>query len=120
MTVIDTRTTTKVPLLGDLPLVGRVFRNDNVQGQRNELIIVVTPHIVKPGKPVLPGPSLRALPTPAALPTLPPNARLPAPGGQLPGVPPSAPAPVRSVSPAPSPTPHATMSEATRGADLAK
>ncbi|MCU1492224.1 MAG: hypothetical protein JWM85_3629, partial [Acidimicrobiaceae bacterium] len=45
----ETRTTTKLPLLGDVPLLGRVFRNDNVQGQRNELIIVVTPHIVKPG-----------------------------------------------------------------------
>src|ERR1700694_5209311 len=59
----DTRTTTKVPLLGDLPLVGRVFRNDNVQGQRNELIIVVTPHIVKRGAATLPGPALHAIPT---------------------------------------------------------
>ena len=80
----DTRTTTKVPLLGDLPLVGRVFRNDNLQGQRNELIIVVTPHIVKPGTSTLPGPALRTIPTPAPLPTLPPNTRLPAPSGQLP------------------------------------
>jgi type II secretory pathway component GspD/PulD (secretin) len=76
-------------VLGDLPLVGRVFRNDNLQGQRNELVIVVTPHIVKPGKPVLPGPPLRALPTPAALPTLPPNTRLPAPGGQMPSTTPA-------------------------------
>jgi type II/III secretion system protein len=81
----DTRTTTKVPLLGDLPLVGRVFRNDNVQGQRNELIIVVTPHIVKRGATAQPGPALHAIPTPAPLPTLPPNTRLPAPSGQLPG-----------------------------------
>jgi type II secretory pathway component GspD/PulD (secretin) len=81
----DTRTTTKVPLLGDLPLVGRVFRNDNIQGQRNELIIVVTPHIVKPSVSVLPGPALHTIPTPAPLPTLPPNTRLPAPSGQLPG-----------------------------------
>jgi Bacterial type II and III secretion system protein len=70
--------------LGDLPLIGRIFRNDSVQGQRNELIIVVTPHIVKPGTPLLPGPALRTLPTPAPLPTLPPNTRLPAPSGQLP------------------------------------
>jgi type II secretory pathway component GspD/PulD (secretin) len=81
----DTRTTTKVPLLGDLPLVGRVFRNDNVQGQRNELIIVVTPHIVKRGASALPGPALHTIPTPAPLPTLPPNTRLPAPSGQMPG-----------------------------------
>ena len=79
----ETRTTTKLPLLGDIPLIGRVFRNDNVQGQRNELIIVVTPHIVKPGVTVSPGPKLQAPPQPAPLPTLPPNTNLPPPSGQL-------------------------------------
>jgi type II/III secretion system protein len=111
----DTRTTTKVPFLGDLPLVGRVFRNENVQGQRNELIIVVTPHIVKPGKPVLPGPAIRAIPSPPALPTLPPNAHLPPPSGQLTAARPTeanaAPArvpiaaPTATPAPAPSTTP---------------
>ncbi|MEA2688171.1 MAG: ral secretion pathway protein [Candidatus Eremiobacteraeota bacterium] len=85
----DTRTTTKVPFLGDLPLVGRVFRNENVQSQRNELIIVVTPHILKPGKAALPGPALRAIPTPAPLPTLPPNTHLPPPSGQIAAPPPA-------------------------------
>jgi type II secretory pathway component GspD/PulD (secretin) len=42
----DTRTTTKIPVIGDLPLVGRLFRNDNVNNSRNELVIVITPHIV--------------------------------------------------------------------------
>jgi type II secretory pathway component GspD/PulD (secretin) len=79
----ETRTTTKLPLLGDLPLVGKLFRNDNVQGQRNELIIVVTPHVVKPGTP-MPGPPLRAIPSAQPLPTLPPNTQLPNPVGQLP------------------------------------
>ncbi|MBV8367670.1 MAG: hypothetical protein JO036_01885 [Candidatus Eremiobacteraeota bacterium] len=103
----DTRTTTKIPLLGDVPLVGRVFRNDNVQGQRNELIIVVTPHIVKPGKSILPGPPLQVVPTPAALPTLPPNTRLPAPSGQLPmrrmtsAIVAATPAPIAVASPGP-------------------
>jgi type II secretory pathway component GspD/PulD (secretin) len=109
----DTRTTTKVPLLGDLPLLGRVFRNENFQGQRNELIIVVTPHILKPGKTVIPGPPLQTLPTPAALPTLPPNTRLPSPSGQLPlqregptlPRPTEAPTPSVAVRREPSPTP---------------
>lgn len=82
----DTRTTTKLPFLGDLPLIGGAFRSDSVQGQRNELIIVVTPHIVKPGKPGFPGPAITSLPTPAPLPTLPPNAHLPPPSGQLPSL----------------------------------
>jgi type II secretory pathway component GspD/PulD (secretin) len=80
----ETRTTSKIPLLGDIPLVGRVFRNDNTNSSRNELIIVVTPHVVTPGSAVLPGPPIRSIPAPQPLPTLPPNATLPAPVGQLP------------------------------------
>ncbi|MBV9409155.1 MAG: type II and III secretion system protein, partial [Candidatus Eremiobacteraeota bacterium] len=57
-----TRTTTKIPLLGDLPLIGRAFRNEELDGQRNELIITVTPHVVRLGAP-LPAP-----PAPAGTP----------------------------------------------------
>lgn len=46
------RTTTaavdKVPLLGDLPLIGAFFRNLQYKSAEKELIIVVTPHLVKP------------------------------------------------------------------------
>ena len=104
----ETRTTTKLPILGDIPLVGRVFRNDNVQGQRNELIIVVTPHIVKPGSSALPGPALKGLPTPASLPTLPPNAHLPAPSGQLPSRRAPQTAPIAATTPSPMPVVAAT------------
>jgi hypothetical protein len=97
----DTRTTTKLPILGDLPLIGGAFRSDSVQGERNELIIVVTPHIVKPGKPGLPGPAIGSIPTAAPLPTLPPNAHLPPPSGQLPVVSGT----VRAPGPTPSPSP---------------
>jgi type II secretory pathway component GspD/PulD (secretin) len=113
----DTRTTTKIPLLGDLPLIGGAFRSDSVQGQRNELIIVVTPHIVKPGKSMLPGPALASMPTPAPLPTLPPNTHLPPPSGQLPSLSPTAngtatpePAAKPMTSARPGPTPAAAPS----------
>jgi type II secretory pathway component GspD/PulD (secretin) len=73
-----TRNETKIPLLGDLPLVGRAFRNEAMTRSRNELIITVTPHILTPGgRSVLPGPPLPAIPSPAPLPTLPPAATLP-------------------------------------------
>ena len=73
-----TRFETKVPLLGDLPLIGRVFRNDTLNRSRNELIIAVTPHIITPGtRHTSPGPPLPGIPTPAALPTLPAGATLP-------------------------------------------
>lgn len=37
----------KVPLLGDIPLLGQAFRTDRETRGRTELYIVVTPHIVK-------------------------------------------------------------------------
>jgi len=75
----DTRTTAKVPLLGDIPLLGKLFTNDQVNNTRNELVIVVTPHIVKPGSPYQPGPPLHPVPSMEPLPTLPPNTVLPPP-----------------------------------------
>jgi general secretion pathway protein D len=41
---INTRA--KVPLLGDLPIVGQAFRTDRSSRTKTELYIVVTPHIV--------------------------------------------------------------------------
>lgn len=37
----------KVPLLGDIPIVGRLFRYDGVQTKKSELLIIMTPHIVR-------------------------------------------------------------------------
>jgi type II secretory pathway component GspD/PulD (secretin) len=37
----------KVPLLGDLPLVGWLFRFDSTTSKRSELMIIMTPHIVR-------------------------------------------------------------------------
>ncbi|MET3181263.1 UNVERIFIED_ORG: pilus assembly protein CpaC [Variovorax guangxiensis] len=46
------RTTTsnadKVPLLGDLPILGTFFSKNNYQMKEKELVILVTPHLVKP------------------------------------------------------------------------
>ena len=36
----------KVPLLGDIPLVGQLFRKDSATRSKTELYIVVTPHVV--------------------------------------------------------------------------
>ncbi|MCH7472885.1 type II secretion system protein GspD [bacterium] len=41
----EKRTMEKVPLLGDLPLIGRLFRNKGVEDERTEIIIIVTPRI---------------------------------------------------------------------------
>jgi pilus assembly protein CpaE len=38
----------KVPFLGDLPIIGSFFKNLNFHQEDRELMIVVTPHLVKP------------------------------------------------------------------------
>lgn len=40
------RVKSKVPLLGDIPLIGRLFRRDIDRTERTNLLIFVTPHIV--------------------------------------------------------------------------
>ena len=42
--VINTKT--KVPLLGDIPILGQAFRTDKSTNSKTELYIIVTPHIV--------------------------------------------------------------------------
>jgi hypothetical protein len=77
----------RIPVLGYLPVIGKLFTQSQVTGLRNELIITVTPHIVNAlAAPPATGPSATELPTPVALPTLPPGTVLPAPGapGALP------------------------------------
>lgn len=38
----------KTPWLGDLPIIGALFRSNNFRRQESELVIVVTPYLVKP------------------------------------------------------------------------
>jgi len=41
-----TKTTSKVPLLGDIPIVGALFKNVNNTKFHNEVVFLITPHIV--------------------------------------------------------------------------
>ena len=43
----DNVVTSKVPILGDLPIIGSLFRNNSTQKRKSELIILVTPRILK-------------------------------------------------------------------------
>jgi len=40
----------KVPLLGDLPIVGNLFKTTSGSGQRSELIMLITPYIINDGR----------------------------------------------------------------------
>lgn len=41
-------TVAKYPLLGDIPVLGALFRSTSFQKNETELIVIVTPHLVKP------------------------------------------------------------------------
>jgi pilus assembly protein CpaC len=41
----------KFPVLGDIPILGVLFRSDEYQKNLTELVALVTPHLVKPMAP---------------------------------------------------------------------
>lgn len=43
----DRRNAAKVPLLGDLPVVGRLFTNNNDTATKTEIVLLITPRIVR-------------------------------------------------------------------------
>jgi len=47
----------RIPLLGDVPILGALFRSRDVQQNRSELLVLVTPTLVQPSDtpPALPG-----------------------------------------------------------------
>jgi pilus assembly protein CpaC len=46
-----TRQLSKIPGLGDIPILGKLFQSINLNKTNNELLVLVTPHIVKPLAP---------------------------------------------------------------------
>jgi general secretion pathway protein D len=43
------RVSDKVPVIGDIPLVGRLFRSEGEAMQKRNLLIFVTAHLISPG-----------------------------------------------------------------------
>jgi type II secretory pathway component GspD/PulD (secretin) len=48
---VDSRTLTKVPFLGDIPFIGEIFRNRARNRSRDEVVFLITPHLVVDGDP---------------------------------------------------------------------
>jgi pilus assembly protein CpaC len=46
----QTQTVNKFPMLGDLPVLGALFRSDHFINGQTELVVIITPYIVKPSK----------------------------------------------------------------------
>jgi pilus assembly protein CpaC len=55
------KTQRKIPLLGDIPVLGALFKNVRETVDENELVVLVSPHIIRP----LEANELPALPNPA-------------------------------------------------------
>lgn len=95
----DLRTTTRIPILGDIPFFGAIFRNYKTEQVNSELVIIITPHLIEEGSPALenlPQPAPTTQPT--TQPTDLPDSSAPAPA--TPANPPSSmPAPGQSLSP---------------------
>ena len=47
----DSNNVQKLPWLGDIPILGQLFRSNQFQRQQTELVIVVTPYVVRPAGP---------------------------------------------------------------------
>jgi pilus assembly protein CpaC len=70
--LIDNRVTatiSKVPWLGDIPILGQLFKSRSTQKTNTELLVLVTPHFVRPL-----GPGEKAKLPPNLIPYLPPAA----------------------------------------------
>lgn len=42
----EQKTTTKIPLLGDIPIIGHLFKTESSQKSKNEVVIMVTPQVL--------------------------------------------------------------------------
>jgi len=79
--LLDNRVTQqfqKIPGIGDIPILGKLFQSRSLNKSRNELLIVVTPHIVQPAAagqspkgPTMPYEFLGPSPAPLAKPKSP-------------------------------------------------
>ena len=50
-------TVDKIPVLGDIPILGVFFRSEAARQEQSELLVLVTPHIIEPSdtRPAMPG-----------------------------------------------------------------
>jgi pilus assembly protein CpaC len=53
-----TETYNKVPFMGDIPILGKMFQSKSVNRQNTELIVLVTPELVQPMQPNTPRPEI--------------------------------------------------------------
>ncbi len=76
--LVDNRVTellSKIPGIGDIPILGKLFQSKSLNKSKDELLVIVTPHIVRPMEVAAPRPEL-VFPVPN-LPSTPVEKKLP-------------------------------------------
>lgn len=48
---VDTQTITKLPGLADIPILGKLFQNRERTHERDEVVFLITPHVIYPNTP---------------------------------------------------------------------
>lgn len=48
---INNKNTSQIPWISQLPVIGTLFRSQSFQKQETDLVIIITPHLVRPAKP---------------------------------------------------------------------
>lgn len=49
---IDSQTVTKIPFLADIPILGKIFQNRERTRTRDEVVFLITPHVIFPNTPL--------------------------------------------------------------------
>ena len=49
---IDSQTITKIPFLADIPIFGKIFQNRERTRTRDEVVFLITPHVIFPNSPL--------------------------------------------------------------------
>jgi len=52
----ETRTTNKIPVLGDIPLLGHLFRSDSVSRENTERLFLISPKVIMANAVTVPTP----------------------------------------------------------------
>jgi pilus assembly protein CpaC len=62
----STKNLTKIPILGDIPILGELFKSKGLRQRRTELVVIVTPSLVmaSDSAPAIPTGEPGAMPTP--------------------------------------------------------
>ena len=51
----EMKSVSKTPILGDLPIIGFLFRNSSTSNQKTEMVLLITPRIIKDSEDVIGG-----------------------------------------------------------------